>query len=322
MRLVFAIQHHVSCRRCHSEVPVNGVVERVVCPNCRKQTELDAKYWTVRFDDTSDFRPWSPRAGETEASALREVHGLGSYVRYGVEDPVCGHGACRAAIAVPEREPFAPVTCTSCGATVAMRAPTELARAIDPHVVALVGERASDGDADVHVMYVVCDYDDDAYRTYRWHVDRERLADAALALPPALHAILARDTRSDVRAVVAANQAAAPAVLATCAADSNTTVRAAAAGNPHTPVDALVELARGESTDTVLAALVSHHVLSPLVVDALVRSSHSNARRLALRRPELTKAALDLLAADGDDEIKRAARARGGGGGWFKRLFS
>jgi hypothetical protein len=127
------VELHVTCR-CRTEVPANGVVEAVACHSCGKQVALPEEFWKARFDK-DDFEPLLLKPGKSDASPVRSISGMETYLRYALELPLCV--GCRKPLdltAVGDE-----IEC-GCGKTNRVRKADELSKLIDTRAVMIVGE--------------------------------------------------------------------------------------------------------------------------------------------------------------------------------------
>ncbi len=138
MRIGLEIELHVTCPKCVTVLPTNGVCDAVACHCCGNTTELGDEFWSERFDG-DDFEPLLLAAGKSETSSVGGVGGIRSHLRYTQQLPLCV--GCRKPLDL-ETAADGAIAC-ACGKSNRVRAADEHAKRIDRRAQLLIGETST-----------------------------------------------------------------------------------------------------------------------------------------------------------------------------------
>jgi hypothetical protein len=138
-----------------------------------------------------------------------------------------------------------------------------------------------------------------------WQI-RHRIAQETRT--PAILALLAQDSDSDVREAVAANTEVAADTQLLLVQDSDSDVRELLAANPRATDDALAVLLQDDDTD-VIEALAARGDLTLDALTQLAAHDYWRVRQTIAKRPGLPLSIAKILATDSDSDVARAAKA-------------
>lgn len=336
----FYLTLSVTCRKCRTSVPINGLTEALPCPHCAADVEVSVDNWMSLFDaDTvTEVRGMEPGMGQ-EMNLLGSISASGAIAR---RLPRCE--ACKEDTSVerlPELARAGGYAC-SCGRHVSVRDAPPFARVFLPGARWVVHEHLAGGDttggATTPILFgcmgcggsLTVDGSDRAVTcTFcgasnflpdaLWHrlhpvptvepffvvVDpdaRSRGED----LGPALFERMAASDDCDVRAAVARNPKVPARLLTSLAKDDDWEVRAAVAANPSARGGVLSKLL-DDDDDDVREAVAARSGLAREILDRLLADDDWEVRRAAVRNPEVTPEQLLTLAAkESDNDVLQA----------------
>lgn len=134
------VEIKTECKSCGSPLPVNALVEKILCPSCQKETDFQFSYWrnSILESAITDYSKLKEGEGQTQTVMTGEYT---FNIMYGLQNPRCSK--CKTPIDENKYEEFSKsgnAVCSKCGYRISARHLTEDAKKVFPEIKYAIGE--------------------------------------------------------------------------------------------------------------------------------------------------------------------------------------